>query len=146
VQVHSDGARWVLRLEDGQELIATLAEFAHSHAIRAAIVVSGIGMLRSCRLGFWNGKEYEPRELSTPHELVGLHGSIAEFEGAPSVHLHLALAGRDHTLVGGHLIEGTIGAVGELFLEQFEGARFGRRFDARSNLRLLDLEPSSSPA
>ncbi|MCI4345362.1 MAG: DNA-binding protein [Thermoplasmata archaeon] len=144
MQVHSDGSRWVLRLDDGQELMATFSEFAQTHGVRAAIVASGIGMLRSCRVGFWNGTEYEPRELSSPHELVGLHGSIAEFEGAPSVHLHVALAGRDHALVGGHLLEGTVGAVAEVFLEQFEGARFGRRYDSRQNLRLLDLEHAAS--
>ncbi|MCI4364019.1 MAG: DNA-binding protein [Thermoplasmata archaeon] len=145
MQVHSDGSRWVVRLEEGHELLTTLAEFAQTHGMKAAIVVSGIGMLRSCRVGFWNGTEYEPRELNTPHELVGLHGSIAEFEAAPSVHVHVALAGRDHALVGGHLLEGTVGAVAEVYLEQFEGARFGRRYDPKQNLRLLDLEHASAP-
>ncbi|MCI4334255.1 MAG: DNA-binding protein [Thermoplasmata archaeon] len=145
MQLHRDGARWVLRLDEGQELLATLSELARTHGLRAGIVVSGIGMLRRGRIGYWNGREYEAHELDGPHELVSLHGSIAELDGAPSVHLHVAVAGKDHRLLGGHLLEGTIGIVGELYLESFEGERFGRRFDARANLKLLDLEPAASP-
>jgi uncharacterized protein len=141
VQLHRDGGRWVLRLDDGQELLATLTELARTHGLRAGIVVSGIGMLRRATIGYWNGQEYDPMVLDTPQELVALHGSIAELDGAPHVHLHVALAGRDHRLVGGHLLEGTIGAVGELLLESFEETRFGRRFDPASNLKLLDLHP-----
>lgn len=131
----------MVRLDEGQELLGTLTELARTHGLKAGIVVSGIGMLRRSRLGYWNGHEYEPMVLDRPHELVALHGSIAEMDGAPHVHLHVGLAGPDHRMVGGHLLEGTIGVVGELLLESFDDVRFGRTFDPAQNLKLLDLAP-----
>jgi uncharacterized protein len=144
MQLHRDGGRWVVRLDEGQEVLTALTELARTHGLRAGIVVSGIGMLRRSKIGFWNGHEYEPLVLDRPHELVALHGSIAELDGAPHVHLHVGLAGPDHKLVGGHLLEGTIGVVGELLVESFEETTFGRRFDAAQNLKLLDLDPGGS--
>ena len=131
----------MLRLDDGDDLFGRLSEFARRRSVRAGAVVEGIGMLRHSEIGFWNGKEYLPRRLDSPHELVGLHGSIAEADGAPSVHLHVALADGEHRLVGGHLLRGTVGVLAELYLEVFPGRTFGRPLDESFGLRRLDLNP-----
>lgn len=144
MQVLSEGTRWMLRLDQGQDLFATLSNFAREHAIRAAVVVSGIGMLRDVTVGYWNGSEYVRHELPQPHELVGLHGSIAEADG-PSVHLHAALAGPDHSLVGGHLMRATVWVLNELLIDTFPGRTFGRPIDETLGLRKLDLEPTPPP-
>lgn len=125
-------------------MLGTLTELARTHGLRAGIVVSGIGMFRRSKIGYWNGREYEAMVLDRPHELIALHGSIAEMDGAPHVHLHAGLAGPDHRLVGGHLLEGTIGVVGELLLESFDEVSFARKFDPAHNMKLLDLGPGSS--
>lgn len=140
MQAVSEGTRWMLRLDQGQDLFATLGDFARQHRIQAAVVVSGIGMLRNATVGYWNGSEYVRHELPEPHELVGLHGSIAEADG-PSVHLHAALAAPDHQIVGGHLMRGTVWVLNELFLETFPGRVWGRPMDETLGLRKLDLEP-----
>lgn len=144
MQAVSEGTRWMLRLDQGQDLFATLSHFAREHEIRAAVVVSGIGMLRDVTVGYWNGSEYVRHELPQPHELVGLHGSIAEADG-PSIHLHAALAGPDHSLVGGHLMRATVWVLNELFLDTFPARTFGRPIDETLGLRKLDLEPASLP-
>lgn len=146
MQAVAEGNRWMLRLDQGQDLFTSLADFARQHAIRAAAIVSGIGMLRDAAVGYWNGSEYVRKELAEPHELVGLHGSIAEADG-PSIHLHAALAAPDHTLVGGHLMRGTVWVLNELMVENFPGHVFGRPIDETLGLRKLDLEPNrlSSP-
>jgi predicted DNA-binding protein with PD1-like motif len=145
MQVVEDGARYLLRLEDGTDLFRALQEFSTSRAVRAAVVVSGIGMLKQGAIGFWNGKEYAPREVMTPHELVGLHGSIAQADGVPSIHLHAALTDEHHQLVGGHLLRATIGVVGEVYVETFPGRTFGRPLNESLGLRTLDLEPGPEP-
>lgn len=145
MQSVSDGPRWMLRLRPGEALHDTLSEFAHARGIRAAAVVMGIGMLRSATFGFWNGREYDPRESSEPLELIALHGSIAEVDGAPSVHLHAAATNARHETLSGHLIRGTIGILGELYVETFPGRVFGRPLDETLGLRTLDLEPGPAP-
>lgn len=145
MQAVAEGNHWMLRLDQGQDLFGSLADVARTHEIRAAAVVSGIGMLRDATIGYWNGAEYVRKELASPHELVGLHGSIAEADG-PSVHLHAALAGPDHSLVGGHLMRGTVWVLNEILIETFPGRTFGRPMDETLGLRKLDLEPNRMSA
>lgn len=135
----------MLRLEDGDDLLATLGGFATGHAIRAAVVLSGIGMLRRATLGYWTGEAYSPVEVTEPHELVALHGSIAEADGAPSLHLHAALGGPDHRLIGGHVLRATVGILAEVALDEFPGKVFGRPLDESFGLRRLDLDPGPNP-
>jgi hypothetical protein len=145
VQAFTQGEQVVARLETGEELFEKLAELAKSHGVKAGVVVLGIGMLSRATLGYWNGREYATRELLRPHELVALHGTIAEVDGVPSLHLHAGLAGPDHELVGGHLMRGTVGALVELYVQRFPGHTFGRPLDESLGLRRLDLHPGPSP-
>ncbi len=141
MQSYRDGHLWMLRVEDGDDLFPALSDFARTHGVRAGAVLSGIGMVRSATLGYWNGQEYEPAELTEPHELVALHGSVAESDGAPSLHLHAGLADRRHRLLGGHLLRATIGILAEVAVEEFPGKVFGRPLDESFGLRRLDLDP-----
>lgn len=142
MQEVQDGPRWMLHVGAGADLFRELTDFARRHEIRAASVVEGIGMLSSATLGFWNGREYAPRELRQPHELVALHGSIADVDGAPSLHLHAGLGSSEHQLVGGHLLQATVGILVEAYVETFPGRRFGRPLDESLGLRRIDLCPS----
>ncbi len=135
----------MLRLDDGQDLFETLADWARRESIGAAAIVSGIGMFRRATIGYWDGSQYRPRDLTEPHEVVALHGSIARADGAPSLHLHAALAGPDHQLVGGHLMRATVGVLQEVVVEAFPGRIFGRPMVESFGLRMLDLEPGSLP-
>lgn len=133
----------MLRLDAGEEIFDRLADFARRHGVRAGVVVEGIGMLAPTTAAYWNGREYVPHVLEVPHELVALHGSIAEVDGAPSLHLHGALAGPDHHVVGGHLLKGRVSVLAEIYVETFPGRTFGRTMDETLGLRKLDLEPGS---
>jgi uncharacterized protein len=143
MQAVRDGARWMVRLDDGQDLFESLAEFARREDLRAAVVIAGIGMVRRATVGYWDGTQYQPHELTVPHEVVALHGSIARADGAPSIHLHMAAAGPDHRLVGGHLMRATVGVLQEIVLDTFPGRTFGRPLVESFGLRMLDLEPGS---
>ena len=140
-----DGHRWMLRLDDGDDLFGRLTEFASTEKVRAAAVVLGIGMLRRATLGYWNGREYEWESTTEPMELVALHGTIAVADGVPSIHLHVGLADRAHHLHGGHLKAATVGVVGELLVEEFAHRTFGRPLNEGLGLRTLDLEPGPAP-
>jgi len=139
------GTRWVLRLDDGQDLFEALNDFAREEGVRAGAVLFGIGMFRAATFGYWDGRQYQPHELTVPHEVVALHGTIATVDGNPSVHLHGAVAGPDHRLVGGHLLRATVGILQEVVVETFPGRTFGRPLGETFGLRMLDLEPSAEP-
>ena len=143
MQAVRDGTTWVLRLDEGQDLFEALSGFAGREEVRAGAIAFGIGMFRRSTIGYWDGEQYRPLELAQPHEVVGLHGTIARAEGRPSIHLHAALAGPDHRLVGGHLIQATVGILQELLVETFPGRTFGRPMVESFGLRMLDLEPGS---
>jgi uncharacterized protein len=145
MQTVRDGTRWMVRLDDGQDLFETLVAFAREHHIRAAAIVFGIGMFRTATFGYWDGKEYRPEELKVPHEVVALHGTIAEVDATPSIHLHGAVAGPDHRLVGGHLLRATVGVLQEVVIEEFAGRVFGRPLNESWGLRMLDLAPGDHP-
>ena len=145
MQAVRDGSRWMLRLDDGQDLFETLGAFALRENVRAAGIVFGIGMFRRATFGYWDGRQYLPHELAVPHEVVALHGTIARADDAPSLHLHGAVAGPDHRLVGGHLLRATVGVLQEVLLETFPGRTFGRPLVESYGLKMLDLEPPSEP-
>ena len=135
----------MLRLEDGTDLFEALSSFARSEQVRAASVEFGIGMFARATIGYWDGSQYRPQELETPHEVVALHGTIALADGQPSVHLHAGLAGPDHRLVGGHLLRATVKYVQEVSVHAFGDQTFGRPMVESFGLRILDVQPGSHP-
>ncbi|HTW76454.1 MAG TPA: PPC domain-containing DNA-binding protein [Thermoplasmata archaeon] len=145
MQAIREGERWMLRLDDGQDLFEALSTFAREQKVRAGAILFGIGMFRTATFGYWDGTQYQPEELRVPHEVVALHGSIAEVDGAPSIHLHGAVAGPDHRLVGGHLMRATVGVLQEIGIQVFPGRAFGRPLNESWGLRMLDLEPGAHP-
>jgi hypothetical protein len=131
----------MLRLDDGQDLFEAITAFAQAENIRAGAIVFGVGMFRSATVGYWDGTQYRQREVTEPHEVVSLHGTIAQAGGVPSLHLHAGLAGPDHRLVGGHLLRATVGTIQEIVVETFPGRTFGRPLVESYGLKMLDLEP-----
>ncbi len=145
MQTVHEGTRWMVRLDDGQDLFETLTAFAQREKVSAGAILFGIGMFRSATFGYWDGKQYQPHELKVPHEVVALHGTIARVDGAPSIHLHGAVAVPDHRIVGGHLLRATVAVLQEMTIETFPGHTFGRPLVESWGLRMLDLEPGANP-
>jgi hypothetical protein len=143
MQTAREGNHWLLRLDDGQDLFETLGGFAEQEGVRAGAVLFGIGMFRKASFGYWDGARYVPHDIDVTHEVVALHGTIARADGRPSIHLHGAVAGPDHKVVGGHLLRATVGFVQEIAIEAFPGRTFGRPLVESAGLRRLDLEPGS---
>ena len=133
----------MLRLDENEDVLDTLAGFARREQISAGAIVAGIGQTRRATIGYWDGSQYRPQELTVPHEVLGLTGSIAQVDGAPSLHVHLTAAGPDYRAVGGHLLRATVGVLMEIVLETFPGRTFGRPMSESIGLRRLDLDPGA---
>lgn len=98
------GQEWVVRLQDGEDLVETLRELRSD----AALILAGVGMVRDVQLGYWNGKEYEIHSYTEPMELVSTQGNLAvDGSGQRIVHAHVALAAQDGSMCGGHLVQAT---------------------------------------
>lgn len=133
----ADGDHVVLKLDDGEDLLKCLRDAVDEYGIGSGFVVLGIGMLCESEIGYYTGNGYERRRLDEPHELVALHGSIST-DGETVIHLHCALAGADHRIVGGHIFSAKVRVVNEILIRK-TGVRLGRRLNPATGLKELTL-------
>ncbi len=120
---HFGDGRFVLRLDPGDEVIHSLAEFADQEGIDAGHV-TGLGSVEKITLGFLDpeAQEYVRRRFEEPMEVAQLTGTISVEGDRHFVHLHAVVAPRELLAYGGHVHDATVGAVMELFVTRFAGA------------------------
>ena len=134
------GSQYVVRLDKGEEGIASLKQFCLARGISSAWVM-GIGAVSRATIGSFDltSREYRPLELSTDYEITSLMGDISTQEGEIFPHLHATLSGEDGQVRGGHLFSAVINATGEIILRPLEGV-LERKYFAESGLIQLALE------
>jgi len=140
VKSAADANLIMAKLEDGEDLLASLQRVVKEHRIDSGTVLWGIGMLRDFEVGYFDGKAYHRKTFGAPHELLALHGSIAA-RADPVFHLHVAGGNESHGVVGGHLFKATVNVLSEVCIARFERVRLGRELNPRSGLRELVVEP-----
>ncbi len=129
----------VIKLDDGSDMKESLKEALRMIGIRSGIVLTGIGMLKNFEIGYYNGREYEREFHEEPHELVAMHGSIADIDGEIDLHIHVGLAGKDHRLIGGHLLRAEVCVINEISVLDAGKIRITRRKDGATGLNLLSF-------
>ena len=140
MRTSTEGDIVLAKLDDGEDLFPAIRGIATHHGFDSGMVLWGIGMLRDAEVGFFNGTSYERETYREPQELLAMHGSIAADAEVP-LHLHVALAGRDHRVVGGHLFRARVAVLNEIAIRPFREIRLTRALNPRSGLRELVLEP-----
>lgn len=86
---------FVVILRTGDEVLASLGEFADREGISAA-QISAIGALSDVELKYfdWDKKKYEVIAVDEQVEVASLLGDIAlSPEGKPALHLHIVVGG-----------------------------------------------------
>ena len=133
------GSDYVLRIDRGEEVMASLTAFCRETGVRLASV-AGLGAADRVVLGLYDVEEQKflKQELAGPMEVTSLVGSITEKEGKPYLHLHITVCGPDLAVKGGHLNECSISATCELNIHCIEG-QVGRRYDPVTGLNLFDF-------
>ena len=130
---------WMLILERGEDVLASVTAFAETENVRAASL-QGIGAVRPARVGEYDyeKKTYLEYEFDEPLEVVSLLGNISLRDGRPFPHLHM-MVGRqsDASVFGGHLLEGTICALTLEIEVRVLDAEMKRTPDPRFNLAVL---------
>ena len=135
----NDGDRFVISIDNHQELVSALTAFCNEQGILAG-KVDGIGAVNSATLRFLDPatKKYVDRTFDEQMEISSLVGNISEKDGKPYLHLHVNLGRRDYTVVGGHLLCCTINGACELTVTRLH-CNLGRHFDEETCLNLYTL-------
>lgn len=100
---------YAVRIESGEEIVATLAEFARRENVKAAMI-SGLGAVGACELGLFLPAtgQYVRRTFTGDFEIGALTGNVSELDGVPFPHCHAVIAGEDLVAHTGHLFRGVV--------------------------------------
>lgn len=133
-----DRRTWALVFDPGDEVVEGLERFAREHAL-AGSHLTAIGALRDVVLGFWDPdrRTYEETSIDEQVEVLSLVGNIARSpDGAPKLHAHIVVSGRDGAARGGHLLAAHVHPTLEAVITE-EPRRLQRRHDRRTGLALI---------
>ena len=101
---------FVVVLETGEEVVASLQKFAARESVHAASFTA-IGALGDAVLLYfdWQKKDYQKIPVREQVEVASLMGDIADDpEGKPALHIHIVVGTRDGSAKAGHLGEGHV--------------------------------------
>lgn len=129
-----------LRLDRGEDVLASIEKAARERGIHTGVVMSGIGTLDRAQLHYITHTGFPPKnefvEYEGPIELLSIDGIIADF--AP--HLHTCISIEDRTYMG-HVEPGCrVLYLAEIAIAKLEGVRLTRRRDRETNVNLLQGE------
>ena len=134
------GSSFVLRLEQGEDILKTLKQFADSQKIRAAFF-EGIGSLYRAKLGHYDFKDtrtYKYETFDEDLEILTLSGNVSTMNQQALPHAHATLGRRDFSVIGGHLEEGSLANMVEVNLARLPG-KLEKARDSNVGLNLLQL-------
>lgn len=131
------GNKVVVRLDRGEEVIASLTEIVKQYDIKLGNV-QALGATNHVKVGLFNieEKKYYSRELDTDMEITSLIGNITRMKDEVYLHLHINVADGNQNVYGGHLNECIISATCEMFIDIIDG-EVNRRFDENVGLNLF---------
>jgi len=130
---------YVIRMDRGEEVMATLTALCEQEGIRLASV-EAIGAVDRAVVGLYDvdKKVFHRKEFQEPMELTSLLGTVTEKDGKPYLHLHATLCNANMQTRGGHVNELHISATCEMVLRLLPGS-VGRRPDEATGLNLFSF-------
>jgi len=135
--VLQDNRRYILRFDQGEDIIAGVAQFINDQKI-GACSISGIGSCASIELGYFNThlKDYRKKPFFEDLEILSLIGNGSLKDGQPVVHAHGVFSKMDFTVLGGHVFKAIVSVTAEIFVLKLEG-EMKRELNKDINLNLL---------
>lgn len=128
-----------LRLDQGEDVLASLEQLAREQAIHTGVVLSAIGTLDRARLHHITHTGYPPMdrfvEYEGPIELLSIDGIIADH----SPHLHTCISIKETTYMG-HLEPGCrVLYLAEIAVARVENLRLWREANPETGINQLKL-------
>ena len=122
------------RLTRGADLYNSILEICKEHNIQAGLVLSGIGSVTTAKIRDASGVNIQT--LNEKLEIVSLSGTVS----LNRLHLHIALSKTDLSMVGGHLVAGTvINTTCELAILELGDCIFDKEFDNQTGYNELKI-------
>ncbi|NOZ80187.1 MAG: DUF296 domain-containing protein [DPANN group archaeon] len=127
----------LLSLDEGEELVKSFQAFCREQAIGSA-TFTGLGGFRACTLAFYDiaSGTYMQKGFDSQSEVLNITGNVALFEGTPIIHVHAVLGRQDFSVIGGHLVEGTVRPMFEIHLFTDDGKTLREAVEGTSLKRL----------
>ena len=131
------GDTYVVRMDRGEEILATLKALCEKENIRLA-QVDALGAVDHVVVGVYDvpTKTYYKTEFNEPMEISNLCGTVSRKDGQVYLHLHVTVCGKDMIARGGHANELRVSATCEMVVRTISGD-VDRRLDENIGLNLF---------
>jgi predicted DNA-binding protein with PD1-like motif len=122
----------------GDEAFSGLLEFAEKYHATSAHFTA-IGALDGATLGWFDPqrKMYKKIPVVGQHEVIGMSGDIALYQGKPVVHTHMVAGSPDGTTLAGHVLAAYVSPTLEVMVT-VDPITMQKRFDPATDLTLID--------
>jgi uncharacterized protein len=122
----------------GDEAFSGLVEFAEKYQVTSAHFTA-IGALNGATLGWFDPtrKMYKKIPIVGQHEVIGMSGDIALYQGKPVVHTHMVVGNSDGTTRAGHVLAAYVSPTLEVMVT-VDPITMEKRFDPATDLTLID--------
>jgi len=119
MQWSQDGNQFMVYVEKNENILESMTLFCENNGIENGFI-SGIGAIKSVEIGAFDiqNKTYIRKRMSGPFELTSFQGNITLKDGKPFIHAHITVGDHEMNIMGGHLFEATVAAVGEFSLQR----------------------------
>ena len=128
----------------GDEAFSGLLEFAKKYNVTSAHFTA-IGAVNGATLGWFDPqrKAYKKIPINGQHEVIGMSGDIALYQGKPVVHTHMLVGASDGTIRGGHVLAAYVSPTLEVMVT-VDPVTMQKRFDPDTDLTLIDPSPANN--
>jgi predicted DNA-binding protein with PD1-like motif len=122
----------------GDEAFSGLLEFAEKYHVTSAHFTA-IGAVSGATLAWFDPqrKMYKKIPIVGQHEVIGMSGDIALYQGKPVVHTHMVVGSADGTTQGGHVLDAYVSPTLEVMVT-VDPKAMHKRFDPGTDLTLID--------
>jgi uncharacterized protein len=122
----------------GDEAFSGLQEFAKKYHVMSAHFTA-IGAVNGGTLAWFDPKRkmYKKIPIQGQHEVIGMSGDIALYQGKPVVHTHMVVGFPDGTTRGGHVLDAYVSPTLEVMVT-VDPVAMHKRFDPETDLTLID--------
>lgn len=123
---------------EGDEAFSGLLAFAQKYQVTSAHFTA-IGAVSGATLGWFDPQRnmYKKISIEGQHEVIGMSGDIALYQGKPVVHTHMLVGASDGTTRGGHVLAAYVSPTLEVMVT-VDPVTMQKRFDPNTDLTLID--------
>lgn len=130
---------FLVKLEDGEEIISTLKAFCKNAKIESGFF-EGIGAIKEIEIWYFEPKKkkYFSKKLKGNYEVCSLNGNIATLNKKILFHCHIVVADKKFNCFGGHLKRAIVSPILEIKIER-SSKKIKRAIDKKLNLLALAI-------